>query len=90
MRRTWHQSAPAWALTAVLVAIPPAGAVGDEPRALTAAEFEKLHRGLQPPRGEAWRAVPWELTLLAARERAAREKKPVFLLVRSGHPLGCV
>jgi hypothetical protein len=60
------------------------------PPDLTDREFERLHRELQPPRDEAWRTLPWKLSVLEAREQAAREKKPVFMLVRSGHPLGCV
>jgi hypothetical protein len=59
-------------------------------RGLTAAEFDKLHRLLRPSREEAWQHLPWQLSLLEARDQAARAKKPVFLLVRSGHPLGCV
>jgi hypothetical protein len=61
-----------------------------EAQGLSAAEFEKLHRLLRPSREEAWQQLPWKLSLLEARDQAAREKKPVFLLVRSGHPLGCV
>jgi hypothetical protein len=59
-------------------------------QSLSAAEFEKLHRLLRPAREAAWQKLPWKLSLLEARDQAAREKKPVFLLVRSGHPLGCV
>ncbi|HYT93635.1 MAG TPA: hypothetical protein VEL76_33260 [Gemmataceae bacterium] len=61
-----------------------------EGQGLSAAEFEKLRRLLQPSREEAWQQLPWKLSLLEARDQAARAKKPVFLLVRSGHPLGCV
>jgi hypothetical protein len=52
-------------------------------------EFARLHALLAPP-AEAWRELPWEASLLAARERAAREAKPIYMLVRSGSPLGCV
>jgi hypothetical protein len=69
---------------------PPISACGGNSPPLSEPEFRKLHRLLQPPRGEAWRSVPWELSVLEAREKAARAKKPVFMLVRSGHPLGCV
>jgi len=61
-----------------------------EAQGLSAAEFERLHRLLRPSREAAWQQLPWKLSLLEARDQAAREKKPVFLLVRSGHPLGCV
>jgi len=56
---------------------------------LTVAEFQRLHRELQPPK-EEWRSLPWQTSLLAARAIALREKKPLYMLVRSGHPLGCV
>ena len=52
-------------------------------------DFEALHRELAPPR-EAWRALPWHTSVIAAQAQAAREKKPVYMLVRSGHPLACV
>jgi hypothetical protein len=61
----------------------------DEARTLSTAEFEKLHQELQSPR-EAWQAIPWHLSLLEARAQAAIEKKPVYMLSRAGHPLGCV
>jgi hypothetical protein len=56
---------------------------------LSTAEFEKLHKELQSPR-EPWQAIPWKLSLLEARAQAVKEKKPVYMLCRSGHPLGCV
>jgi hypothetical protein len=64
----------------------------DEKRvgALTIAEFEDLHRRLQPPAEEPWRALPWHNSILTAQALAAKERKPVYMLVRSGHPLGCV
>ena len=40
----------------------------------------ELHRMIRPQPGEAkWAAIPWETNLQAARERAAREDKPLFL-----------
>jgi len=78
------------ALTALLMALLSWQGQSAAPRELTTEEFEKLHRQLQPPRDEAWRTIPWKLTLLEAQQQAARKKKPVFMLVRSGHPLGCV
>ena len=56
---------------------------------LSLAEFEKLHVELTPE-AAAWEAVPWRLSMLEACAVAAKEKKPVYMLVRSGHPLGCV
>jgi hypothetical protein len=56
----------------------------------TLAEFEKLHKDLQPPRDELWRTIPWRMELVEACTEAAKEKKPIVMRVRSGHPLGCV
>jgi hypothetical protein len=56
---------------------------------LSQAEFEKLHAELSPERA-AWEAVPWQLSITDACSLAAKEHKPVYMLVRSGHPLGCV
>jgi hypothetical protein len=58
--------------------------------ALTQAEFEKLHRDLQPPKDELWRSIPWKTSIVDACKLAAQEKKPLVMRVRSGHPLGCV
>ena len=56
---------------------------------LSQAEFAKLHEELSPERA-AWEAVPWKLSITEACALAAKEHKPVYMLVRSGHPLGCV
>jgi hypothetical protein len=63
---------------------------GEEAPSLSVTEFKRLHQQLQPPRDESWRLLPWHNSILEARAEAAREKKPLYLLVRSGHPLGCV
>ena len=71
-------------LAAALVSAP--GAAGPP----TEAEFDKLHQFLRLPPDEPWRTIPWETEIADACARAAKEKKPVALRVRSGHPLGCV
>jgi hypothetical protein len=53
-------------------------------------DLGKLHADLAPPKDEAWRSVAWKVGLLEARERAAKEKKPLFVWSMNGHPLGCV
>jgi len=58
------------------------------PQGLTDAEFEKLHRELQPPKDEIWRTIPWKTSLLEASAAAARERKPIFVWAMHGHPLG--
>ena len=52
--------------------------------------FKKLHAQLAPPADEAWRGLPWQDSVLQAAALAAKDKKPVYMLVRSGNPLGCV
>ena len=55
---------------------------------LPAEQWAKLHTGVFPP-AEKWTEIPWETDLTAARQRAAREGKPLFLWIMDGHPLGC-
>jgi hypothetical protein len=52
-------------------------------------EFRTLHDKLKPPAGEAWRSVPWKVSLVEAQNAAAREKKPLFIWSMDGNPLGC-
>lgn len=64
-------------------------AAGEQARGLTVADFEKLHNDLQPPDNELWRTIPWKVSILEGRELAATTKKPIFVWVASGEPLGC-
>ena len=57
--------------------------------ALTEAEFQKLHRELQPNPKATWRTIPWKTSVLDAQAAAAREGKPIFIWAMDGHPLGC-
>lgn len=57
---------------------------------ITKVQFEQISRLCLPSDSdEGWRGIGWEIDLWAARERAAREGKPVFLWEMDGHPLGC-
>ncbi len=56
---------------------------------LTTAEFERLHAGLQPEVDAPWRTIPWRVSLLDARQEAAKQQKPIFIWAMDGHPLGC-
>jgi regulator of protease activity HflC (stomatin/prohibitin superfamily) len=56
---------------------------------LTVAEFEKLHKDLEPPQDELWRTIPWHVSIVEAQHAAAKTKKPIFVWVASGEPLGC-
>jgi hypothetical protein len=59
-------------------------------KSLPREEFTKLHAAVAPKgEGERWIEIPWESDLIAAREKAAREKKPLLMWVMDGHPLGC-
>jgi hypothetical protein len=56
---------------------------------LTKAEFNRLHKLLQPSPDEPWRTIPWKITLLDAQRSAAEQRKPIFIWAMDGHPLGC-
>lgn len=61
-----------------------AGILRADDAALTSSKFELLQRLIRPQPDESqWAAVPWLTNLKNARERAAREDKPLFLW-RSG------
>jgi hypothetical protein len=63
---------------------------GFDVRALPEEQFQRLHAAVAPRGdGERWMEIPWETDLAAARERAAREKKPLLMWIMDGHPLGC-
>jgi hypothetical protein len=62
---------------------------GEKSAGLSVPEFEKLHKELQPPRDELWRSIPWQVSIVEGRELAAKTKKPIFVWVASGEPLGC-
>ena len=59
------------------------------PDGLSVQDFEKLHKELQPPKGEPWLSIPWKTSLLEARDAAAEQKKPILIWSMDGHPLGC-
>jgi hypothetical protein len=73
-------------LAAVLWCSAPTRAPAEE---LTADTFEQLHKELTSVK-EPWQTLPWQLSLAEACKQAAKENKPVYMLCRSGHPLGCV
>jgi hypothetical protein len=56
---------------------------------LSDAEFRKLHAELQPDNSALWRTVPWKISVLDGQQKAAEEKKPLFIWAMDGHPLGC-
>ena len=56
---------------------------------VTPEEFRALHYRLKAPVEEAWRKIPWKVSLVEAQNIAAREKKPIFIWSMDGNPLGC-
>ena len=58
--------------------------------ALNPERFEALHTAITP-RGdsERWAEIPWQTDLMTARQKAARERKPLLMWIMDGHPLGC-
>lgn len=53
--------------------------------------FQALHRLILPDKGDSqWLGVSWQpaTNIWAAREKAAREGKPIFLWYMAGEPLG--
>ncbi len=36
-----------------------------------------------------WLEIPWRLDLGVARKEAAESKKPLFIWMMNGHPMGC-
>ena len=57
---------------------------------ITAESYAALCSLVQPAASEQqWREIPWGTSLWEARERAAREGKPILLWEMDGHPLGC-
>jgi hypothetical protein len=62
-----------------------ASAQEKEPRRLSPAEFEKLHRLIKPQPGESrWMEIDWHPTIQEARQKAAAEGKPLFIWAGSG------
>ena len=53
--------------------------------------LEELHKLIKPSGRElTWTKIPWMTSLWEARQRAAREGKPILLWEMDGHPMGCV
>lgn len=49
------------------------------------------YRKLQPDlrlKSKGWASLPWRATLTDARLAALREKKPIFMMVDTGNPIG--
>ena len=57
----------------------------DAPRTISTGEFEKLHQMIKPQAGESrWMEIDWYPSVWEARQEAAAEGKPIFLMAGSG------
>jgi hypothetical protein len=57
------------------------------PRGLSDEDYRKLQPELRL-KSKGWAALPWRSTLTDARLAALREKKPIFMMVDTGNPIG--
>jgi len=62
---------------------------GKAPTDLFQLDYPSLRSVLQL-KSKLWETLPWHVSVAEAREAAAREKKPIFMVVSHGHPLGYV
>jgi hypothetical protein len=51
-------------------------------------EFKELKAKLDI-HNQPWATIPWKYSLTEARKLAAATKKPIFMVVGTGNPLGC-
>jgi len=57
----------------------------DEPKPLPADQFDKLHQLIKPQAGESrWMEIHWYPNIWEARQKAAKEGKPLFIWAGSG------
>jgi hypothetical protein len=60
------------------------------PAKMPDAEFAALLKSVRPCAGEdEFDKIPWLVSIWDAREKAAKEGKPILLWEMDGHPLGC-
>jgi len=69
----------------------PKAAPKDLPAEIAPARFEALHSMIKPRKGAEclWLEIPWLTSIAEARERSAKEAKPMLIWrAANGHPLG--
>ncbi len=58
---------------------------GGEPQAITDAELAALHQLIKLQPGESrWMEIDWHPSVWEARQKAAAEGKPIFIMAGSG------
>lgn len=54
------------------------------------ANLQQKVKAMLPTAEESkWLSIPWRTDLGQARADAMRERKPIFMWIMNGHPLGC-
>ncbi len=77
-------------VAAVTLSLVITGVPGRAAEPLSVAQSTELHSLIKPRAAEQkWEQIPWLTSLWEARQRAAREGKPILLWEMDGHPLGC-
>ncbi len=57
----------------------------DDPKRLSAEQFDKLQKLIKPSAGDSrWMEIEWYPSVWEARQKAAKEGKPLFLWAGSG------
>ena len=57
------------------------------PDGLSNAEYDQLHKDLRL-KNKPWASISWKGSITEAREAALKEKKPIFMMVDTGNPIG--
>jgi hypothetical protein len=80
---------PALIIGVVLAGVPRwSGRADDAPATgLSKAEFIRLREELNL-KNQPWSTIGWKVSLTEARQLAARQRKPIFLVVNTGNCLG--
>ena len=59
--------------------------------ALASGDLDDKIASIVPTAAEdRYLSIPWRQDLMSARNEAQQSRKPLFLWIMNGHPLGCV
>ncbi len=75
-----------WLFAVAMLSVAWAGLLrAEEPKPLSADQFDKLHKLIKPQAGESrWMEIDWHPSVWEGRQKAAKEGKPLFLWAGSG------
>jgi len=57
------------------------------PAGISEEEYQKIRSDVRL-KSRGWASLPWRATVTDARMAALREKKPIFMMVDTGNPIG--